>query len=67
MKAKLTIQFDDGSTEEIFLESAIEIKTGPAALQAIEFRQTKSGKWIMAFTQALWKGRKFADIKVNKI
>lgn len=66
MKAKLTIEFEDSSVEEIVLDSAIEINTPPESLQALEFRQTKSGKWVMTFTAALWKGRKFSKITATK-
>lgn len=66
MTATLTIQFDDGSAETITLDHAIEINTSPDKLQALEFRETKQGKWVMTFTAELWRGRRFQEIHVGK-
>lgn len=66
-KARLTITFEDGTQETIQLERAIQINTGEDALQCVEFRQTRAGGWVMAFTAALWKGRKFTKIEAEKL
>lgn len=68
MTAELTIEFDDGTTESIILDRAIQINTDPEkSLQALEFRETRGGKWVMVLTTGLWKGRNFKNISVKKV
>lgn len=56
--ATLTLSFEDGSEKIIPLKNAIELGVGPSAKQSLEFRETNSGEWVMAFTRPLFDGKK---------
>lgn len=66
MTATLKINFDDGSSKEITLHKAIEMRVGPERKQSIEFRETSDGTWVMAFTSPLFESKKFSNIEVFK-
>lgn len=66
-RAKLTITFEDGSTKEIVMEKAIEIKVPEQ--QEICFRPDKNGNWSMIYYTDTFEGKKLAIdfLTVNKI
>jgi hypothetical protein len=66
MTATLQIKFDDGTTEDIILQKAIELDIGEDRKQSIEFRETKNGQWVMTFTKPIFKGKKFEHISIMK-
>lgn len=66
MTATLTITFEDGTAKTIVLANAIEMNVSAERKQSIEFRETSSGEWVMAFTKPLLEGRKFSSISVRK-
>ena len=66
-RAKLTITFEDGSTKEIIMEKAIELKV--PGQQEICFRPDKKGNWSMIYYTDTFEGNKLAVdfLKVSKI
>lgn len=66
MTATLQIQFEDGTTKDILLNKAIEMKVGSERKQSIEFRETKDGEWVMAFTSPIFESKKFKQISITK-
>jgi hypothetical protein len=66
MTATLKIEFEDGTSKEIVLNKAIEINIGSDRKQSIEFRETKNGEWVMAFTSPVLEGKNFKEITISK-
>lgn len=68
LKAKLFLNYEDGSWLRIDLDHVIEIDIAEGRKQSIEFRQTKDN-WIMSITKPLLQDRKLAKdfITVSKI
>lgn len=60
--AKLTLHFNDGTTQEIELIKAIELDT--SGRQEISFRETPKG-WVMAFTKSVKEGKMFGDLMLT--
>ncbi len=63
---KLTLTFEDGTFREIVLKKAIEINLTGEHKQSLEFRETKSGEWIMSFTKSLFGDKKIRQIEASK-
>lgn len=65
-KAKLTINFDDGSSKEIIIDHALMIDV-PG--ESIGFNQNKKGAWNMYFKPQLLEGKNLAKdfLTVSKI
>lgn len=67
MTARLTIEFEDGSSKVIELAKAVEIDLPAGRPQSIDLRQTNNGSWVMAFTKALFEGKKLKSLGVEKV
>lgn len=65
MKTTLTIQFEDGSSKEIALSPKVLVSSHPG-LQAIEFRENRSGEWSLYFTERTMEGKKLKSIQFTK-
>lgn len=66
LKAKLTINFEDSSKEEMILDHAIVLDLNERQPNSLTFRQLTDGLWIMNFTAKLWKDRKFKNVHCSK-
>lgn len=65
MKPTLTIQFEDGSSKEITLSPKVLVSSH-SGLQAIEFRENRSGEWSLYFTERTMEGKKIESITFQK-
>ncbi len=59
MKARLMLNFEDGSYEAIELDHVVEINV---PTPSVEFACNKSGKWTMRITKGLTKERKLGKV-----
>jgi hypothetical protein len=68
MRAKLTINFTDGSSKVIDLgESCIELDVSAHRKQSVGVQQVGSTKFKLAFTKPLMEGKQFESIIINKV
>lgn len=64
--ATLTLNFEDGTHKDIILSKAIELRIGEERKQSLEFRETKNGEWVMAYTSPLLEGKSLKNVNMEK-